>query len=319
VPRLRVGSVHKPENAPNTDAQIATFPVEGSATSHGVSSRIMGVSNILILYLWSLGPGGRGISPRKKLAIVATTAAVAIVIVAVGLASLKPKANPESVNELPEAYFSYDANGLTVAVNASESFDPDGTISNYTWDFGDEAIGYNVTSEHAYAQEGTYKIALNVTDNKGDSNATSKQVTLTVVVVESDPIADIVVISNENGNVVLSGVGSSDPDGGAIQKYKWSFGDGSRGSGAVVTHVYAANGTYSVTLTVTDDEGATNSTSVNVKVTISKNPQPEQIGPPGLYNAIENHQERVDQKPQLQNSLNHLVQNLQRWQEKHGP
>ena len=249
----------------------------------------------------------------------ATTAAVAIVIVAVGLASLKPKANPESVNELPDAYFSYDANGLAVAVNASESFDPDGTISNYTWDFGDGAFGSNVTSEHEYAQEGTYTVTLNVTDNSGDSNSTSKQVTLTVVVVESDPIADIVVISNENGTVVLSGVGSSDPDGGEIEAYEWSFGDGSTGSGAVVTHVFAANGTYNVTLTVTDDESATNSTSVDVKVTISKNPQPEQIGPPGLYNAIENHQERVDDKPQLQNSLNHLVNNLQRWLEKHGP
>jgi PKD repeat protein len=293
--------------------------VEGSAASYGVSERFLGVCNILIQYLWSLGPGGRGISPRKKLAIVVTTAAVAIVIVAVGLASLKPKANPESVNELPEAHFSCNAKGLTVAVNASESFDPDGNITNYTWDFGDGAFGSNVTSEHEYAQEGTYTIALNVTDNSGDSNSTSQQVTLTVVVVKSNPIADIVVISNENGTVVLSGSGSFDPDGGAIETYEWSFGDGSTESGAVVTHVYAVNGTYSVTLTVTDDEGATNSTSVDVKVTISKNPHPEQIGPPGLYNAIENHQERVDDKPQLQNSLNHLESNLQRWLEKHGP
>jgi DNA-binding beta-propeller fold protein YncE len=47
---------------------------------------------------------------------------------------------------------------------------------------------------------------------------------------------------------------STDPDG-SIAKYAWDFGDGSTGTGANPTHTYAQPGTYTVRLTVTDDEG----------------------------------------------------------------
>ncbi|MGK2875867.1 MAG: PKD domain-containing protein [Nocardioides sp.] len=52
----------------------------------------------------------------------------------------------------------------------------------------------------------------------------------------------------------FSSTGSSDPDG-TIASYHWSFGDGQTGSGANPAHTYTAGGTYSVTLTVTDNEG----------------------------------------------------------------
>jgi PKD repeat protein len=50
---------------------------------------------------------------------------------------------------------------------------------------------------------------------------------------------------------------SYDPDGGSILSYEWNFGDGSEGSGEVVQHKYLAPGTYTVILTVADDDGET--------------------------------------------------------------
>jgi pectate lyase len=52
---------------------------------------------------------------------------------------------------------------------------------------------------------------------------------------------------------VLDGSGSSDPDGDALS-YSWDFGDGTTGTGAVVSHSYAAPDTYTATLTVSDGE-----------------------------------------------------------------
>ena len=58
---------------------------------------------------------------------------------------------------------------------------------------------------------------------------------------------------------------SYDPDG-TIVSYEWDFGDGATASGVVVTHAYSAAGNYTVTLAVTDDAGAANSTSVLITV-----------------------------------------------------
>jgi Tol biopolymer transport system component/PKD repeat protein len=63
----------------------------------------------------------------------------------------------------------------------------------------------------------------------------------------------------------FNGSASSDSDG-TIASYAWSFGDGTTGSGATVSHAYAASGTYSVTLTVTDNGGTTAPQSANVTV-----------------------------------------------------
>ncbi|MFT4108332.1 PKD domain-containing protein, partial [Propionicimonas sp.] len=65
--------------------------------------------------------------------------------------------------------------------------------------------------------------------------------------------------------VNVDGSGSSDPDG-SIASYAWDFGDGSTKSGATASHTYAADGTYTVKLTVTDDKGATDSATKSVTV-----------------------------------------------------
>jgi subtilisin family serine protease len=64
----------------------------------------------------------------------------------------------------------------------------------------------------------------------------------------------------------FNGSGSTDTDG-TVNSYAWNFGDGSTGSGQTTNHNYAAAGTYTVGLTVTDDDGATGFTSKQVTVT----------------------------------------------------
>src|SRR3712207_9534102 len=62
-----------------------------------------------------------------------------------------------------------------------------------------------------------------------------------------------------------SSAGSSDPEGGALT-YSWAFGDGTTSTAANPTKTYTANGTYNVTLTVRDPQGATGTASVQIGV-----------------------------------------------------
>lgn len=67
--------------------------------------------------------------------------------------------------------------------------------------------------------------------------------------------------------VSFDGSGSTDPDG-KIVSYSWDFGDGNTGTGATVAHTYTEKGTYTAKLTVKDDKGASDTTSVTVTVEI---------------------------------------------------
>ena len=241
---------------------------------------------------------------------------------------MKPKTTPASVNKPPVAHFAYEANNLTVEFNASASNDPDGHITNYSWNFGDDTKnGTGNVTTHAFPANGTYEVVLTVTDNGGAKNSTSTSITVSQTVipqppVKKYPVALIEIEKVTNLTVTVSGFHSYALGGKTIVSYKWTFGDGGNASGANVTHTYAANGTYTITLTVTDSGGLSNSTTHTVKVkkqVTPPPPPPHKLGPPGLLHAIEIHQEKADRNSGLKNSLEHLEQNLDRWLDMHVP
>ena len=71
-------------------------------------------------------------------------------------------------------------------------------------------------------------------------------------------------------SVTFSGAGSSDADG-SIVSYAWNFGDGTNGSGVSVAHTYQNAGNYSAVLTVTDNLGATGTSSVSIAASAALN------------------------------------------------
>jgi len=86
------------------------------------------------------------------------------------------------LNLPPVASFTLPASALAgkeVSLDASSSLDPDGTITSYSWDFGDETTGTAATPSHSYAKAGNYTITLTVTDNNGSpSSPTTKTLTV---------------------------------------------------------------------------------------------------------------------------------------------
>jgi len=175
---------------------------------------------------------------------------------------------------------------------------------------------------HRYPANGTYQVSLTVTDNGNAKNTSKKNVTveLTVKPEKEYPLAAIKIVKIDNLTVTVSGEDSRAPKNGSIVSYSWSFEDGGTATGVTVTHSFAANGTYNITLTVTDNLAATNTTvkSVSVSTPPQPPPPPHKEGPPGLLHAIEIHEGKADRNNGLQNSLDKLKSNLDRWIDIHG-
>lgn len=94
-----------------------------------------------------------------------------------------------SSNTSPTASFTTNTSSgsapLDVNFDASSSNDTDGTITNYTWFFGDGTIasGSSATTSHTYPNTGNFVITLTVTDNKGAIGQTQTTITVTEKVV----------------------------------------------------------------------------------------------------------------------------------------
>lgn len=183
-------------------------------------------------------------------------------------------------NEAPNAAFTFEGQGLVdeskifpgeVVRFESDSFDPDGAIVRHEWDFGDGTTSTVADTEHQFDSTGNFDVTLTVTDDEGKDDTATK----TVEVVERGsgggnqapvPAIDFDPSSPSAGDTVsFDGSGSRDPDG-RVDSFEWQFEDGTTATGPTASKQYPTAGTYTVTLTVTDDGGATGQTTGTVTV-----------------------------------------------------
>jgi len=170
----------------------------------------------------------------------------------------------------PVARFSYSptsgAPPLEVAFDGSASYDPNGSIVAYDWDFGDDTTGSGQIVTHTYNTAGIFAAGLTVTDNDGKTGSVTH--TVEVIKANEPPVAEFS-FSPTTGiyplQVNFDASASHDPDGNIVQ-YSWDFGDGRTGSGRTVSHVYTRSGTFLIKLTVRDNSGGTDTKSKSIVV-----------------------------------------------------
>jgi hypothetical protein len=97
---------------------------------------------------------------------------------------------PNQTTQLPIASFTYSPENpianQTIIFDASNSTDPDGTITNYEWNFGDATTGFGKLTTHSYAENETYSINLIVTDNNGATSTTLKKIAIGTISAEEE-------------------------------------------------------------------------------------------------------------------------------------
>ncbi|MGW1997622.1 S8 family serine peptidase [Embleya sp. NPDC001921] len=170
-------------------------------------------------------------------------------------------------NGTPRAGFASSCDGATKTCTFDASASQGASLT-YAWDFGDNSTGTGRTPSHTYRAHGQYTVTLTVTDGSGRTGSNHATVSVTDPARNDKPDADFQGFCTVGGSCHADGSDSFDPDG-YITAYAWNFGDGTPVvTGEKPSHTYPAKtATYTATLTVTDNKGATNSESRTVTCT----------------------------------------------------
>lgn len=118
------------------------------------------------------------------------------------------------------------------------------TINSWSWDLGDGNVSYQQNPLHYYLTSGTYPISLTLTTSAGCTASLNDTVNVYPL-----PQALFSHVNACSGNAVTFNDNST-TGMGVINYWSWSFGDGTTSSSQHPSHVYAAPGTYNVTLIV---------------------------------------------------------------------
>ncbi len=270
-------------NVNNPPMVSITSPVDGSTfevtTQINFAAMVLDLDMDPVTYSWDFGDGTASSlsNPIHSYSLPGTYVITLVVSDGVSVSThqitvhvtqtIHQNQNPVSVlTATPTTVFL----GTSILFDGRGSTDSDGTLVLYEWNFGDGVITSTnsgvPTLAHVYTISGTYVATLTVVDNEGARSSSSVSVTVRnlvnqVPVANAGPDRRIAV----GQRITFDARGSSDSDG-TIVIYKWNFGDGTSDGGLQVQHIYQNVGSYTVTLSIEDNDGAISTDTALVRV-----------------------------------------------------
>ncbi|HKY14667.1 MAG TPA: PKD domain-containing protein, partial [Microthrixaceae bacterium] len=255
-------TVTNPAPVAAISANVVSGPAPLAVSFNGSASS--DANGPIVTYAWNFGGGATSSAANPSHTFGLGVHTVTLTVTDEDGATDTATTTITATNQLPTAAFTRSPGSgtapLAVSFNGSGSSDPDGTIATYSWNFGDGGTATGPNPNHTFPV-GTWTVTLTVTDNVGGTDSE----TATVTVTNALPTASFTTTpasGNAPLNVAFNGAASSDPNG-TIVSYGWNFGDGGTASGVNPSHVFGV-GTFTVTLTVTDNHGGTASTTRTV-------------------------------------------------------
>lgn len=249
---------------------VLSINVKGQLNADFSASQIMGCSPLVVNFTdlstgnptawqWNFGNGNTS-NVQNPMAVFVAPGTYTITLIASNANGSNTEIKTAYINVIlpPQVQFSYNIISTlcgTQNVQFNDQSVSATTITDWFWSFGDGATSTLQNPTHLYSSPGTYSVSLVVSDINGCSNTFSQN--------------NIVTVTNQ---VVSAGFTSSSPTSctsphtvnftnqstGTGLSYLWNFGDGTTSTQANPSHQYNGLGNYTVTLTVSNSQGCTN-------------------------------------------------------------
>ena len=178
-------------------------------------------------------------------------------------------------NTAPTAFFTFHPQApldIQEVDFRDNSTDADGTITKRKWFINNTLHDETSMFRYTFPDDGAYTVSLTVTDDDGDTDSYSE----TISVQNVAPSAGFI-YSTENDNLSknkpINFQDTSNDVDGTIISYHWDFGDGITSTEQNPSHSYDADGRYKITLSITDNDGKTDSYGKQIQVGLTKNPE----------------------------------------------
>lgn len=171
-------------------------------------------------------------------------------------------------NDLPTVSVSADPQNPEIGEEVqftADASDPDGSIESYEWSVDGTAVGNGSSLGQVFETSGDHQVSVTVTDSDGGTDTASTTVSVGVA---NDPPTVSLSAQPQNPDVGAETeitANASDPDG-TIESYQWTVNGDGAGSGSNLRTTFDSSGDHEVTVTVTDDQGATDSASLVLQV-----------------------------------------------------
>jgi PKD repeat protein len=255
------------------DASSSTASCLPDPADPNNASKCTPTSGAISSFQWDFGNGQTG-SGQRVTTRFATRGTYSVKLVVTNDRGLSNSASQNvTISGVANPTASFELSPVGPGVNQQVFFDanasqasPGRTISRYDWNFGDGVFGNGVTESHRFSRAGSFQVTLTVTDSAGKTGTVSKSITVGNTI---GPTAQFTVspATIAAGQVAFfDGTVSTATPGRTITRYEWNFGDNAIVEGARVEYRFVRAGSFTVTLTVTDSNGATDTETKTVTV-----------------------------------------------------